>query len=126
MKIALAQLNPVVGDINGNSKRILSACYKAANENASLLITPELSLWGYPPKDLLLNPVLIKEQWATLERMVAVISSKTPELTLLIGIAESVNDLNFPSLFNSIAMLNKKGWEIIARKQLLPKYDFFD
>ncbi|MGB8689817.1 MAG: nitrilase-related carbon-nitrogen hydrolase, partial [Microcoleus sp.] len=56
MKIAIAQLNPTVGDIFGNSKLILTAAKKAAGEGANLLLTPELSLLGYPPRDLLMNP----------------------------------------------------------------------
>ena len=126
MRIALGQINPIIGDLKGNCDLILDACLKAAKENANLLVTPELSLWGYPPKDLLLNPVLINEQWAILDTIVASIASKTPDLTLIVGIAETIEDAKFPPLFNSIVLINQKGWEVIARKQLLPTYDVFD
>ncbi len=126
MKIALGQINPIIGDLKGNCDLILDACLKAAKENANLLVTPELSLWGYPPKDLLLNSVLINEQWAILDTIVASIASKTPDLTLIVGIAETIEDAKFPPLFNSIVLINQKGWEVIARKQLLPTYDVFD
>ena len=49
MRIALAQLNPVVGDFKGNSARILEAVRRAEEQGAELVLTPELSLWGYPP-----------------------------------------------------------------------------
>ena len=56
MRLALAQLNPVVGDLPGNGARILAACRRAAALGGELVLTPELSLWGYPPRDLLLLP----------------------------------------------------------------------
>ena len=56
MRIALAQLNPVVGDLTGNAQRILRAAMEAETQQAELVLTPELSLWGYPPRDLLLHP----------------------------------------------------------------------
>ncbi len=126
MKITLGQLNPVIGDLKGNSELILAACEKAFIQEADLLITPELSLWGYPPQDLLLKPELIKDQWSVLETIVTKVASKTPDLVLLVGIAESVNDSMFPSLFNSVVLVDKSGWQVIARKQLLPTYDVFD
>ena len=62
MRLALAQINPLVGDLKGNSKIILEASRKAYLQNADLLLTPELSLWGYPPKDLLLDVELLEYQ----------------------------------------------------------------
>jgi NAD+ synthase (glutamine-hydrolysing) len=55
MKFLLAQINPVVGDLEGNSKKILNIASKASSTSADLVLTPELSLWGYPAKDLLLK-----------------------------------------------------------------------
>ena len=55
MRIALAQLNPVVGDFEGNAKRILEAVRRAEEQAVELVLTPELSLWGYPPRDQLLR-----------------------------------------------------------------------
>ena len=49
MRIALAQLNPLVGDLVGNAERILEACHQAHQQQADLVVTPELALWGYPP-----------------------------------------------------------------------------
>ena len=60
MKIAIAQLNPTIGDIKGNAQAILQSAQIAKEKGADLLLTPELSLCGYPPKDLLLNPSFIE------------------------------------------------------------------
>ena len=62
MRIALAQMNPLVGDLPGNAAAILRACRCAAANGAELLLTPELSLWGYPPRDLLLHPARLRMQ----------------------------------------------------------------
>ena len=53
MKLALAQLNPVIGDLDGNAEKIFEVCKEIKNKEVNLVITPELSLIGYPPKDLL-------------------------------------------------------------------------
>jgi len=63
MKFLLAQINPVVGDLEGNAKKILCTASKASATSADLVLTPELSLWGYPAKDLLLKKNLIKNQY---------------------------------------------------------------
>ena len=62
MKLALAQLNPVIGDLDGNAEKIFEACKEIKTKNVDLVITPELSLIGYPPKDLLFNPRLFKKK----------------------------------------------------------------
>ena len=54
MKFFIAQLNPIVGDLEGNAKRILNATDKAYSNSSDMVLTPELSLWGYPAKDLLI------------------------------------------------------------------------
>ena len=59
MKFLLAQINPVVGDLEGNAKKILYVASKAILTSADLVLTPELSLWGYPANDLLLRKNLI-------------------------------------------------------------------
>ena len=69
MKIYLAQFNPIVGDLDGNAKKILEIALHAFKSSADLVLTPELSLWGYPPKDLLLNRSLIKKQDKILNKL---------------------------------------------------------
>ena len=62
MKLALAQLNPVIGDLDGNAEKIFKVCKEIKDKKIDLVITPELSLIGYPPKDLLFNPRLLKSK----------------------------------------------------------------
>ena len=126
MKIILNQFNPLVGDLKGNTKHLKNACMQAEKLKADLIITPELSLWGYPPKDLLLNSSLIKEQNQLIRDIQNTIKKNAPKLSILVGIAERIEDNLSPSLFNSIVLINQLGWEVVARKQLLPTYDVFD
>ena len=67
MKFFLAQLNPIVGDLDGNALKIFNVAGKAASKSADMVLTPELSLWGYPPKDLLLKKNLIEKQYYILD-----------------------------------------------------------
>ena len=68
MKFFLAQINPVVGDLEGNAIKILKVSAQACLDNADLVLTPELSLWGYPAKDLLLKRNLIEKQYQILDK----------------------------------------------------------
>jgi len=126
MKFLLAQINPVVGDLEGNAKKILYAASKASSTSADLVLTPELSLWGYPANDLLLKNNLIKNQYQILDQLALVINKKYGNLSITVGIAEIINDSFFPNLYNSIALLESGEWKIIARKIILPTYEVFD
>jgi len=126
MRIALAQLNPLVGDLAGNAAKILAACRKATNQASDVVLTPELSLWGYPPRDLLLRPLLIEQQNKILDEFANTLYREAPTLSTLIGIAEPILDFQLPQLFNSVALIEKATWRVVARKQLLPTYDVFD
>ena len=126
MRIALAQINPFVGDLKGNSEIILAACRNAINADANLLLTPELSLWGYPPRDLLFNTLLFEDQDDFLNKISKFISLEAKNFGVLIGIAEPCDDKQLPKLFNSVVLVDSSGWRVVARKQLLPTYDVFD
>lgn len=126
MRLLLAQLNPIIGDINGNTECLKDLCIKSESFKADLILTPELSLLGYPPKDLLLKPYIKNLQKKALQDISKTIQDKAPKISILVGIAESTGDGYSPPLFNSTALINKNGWEIVARKQLLPTYDVFD
>ena len=122
MKIALAQLNPTVGDIDGNARRILDAYARAVGLGARLVVTPELSLLGYPPRDLLLKPQFIADNLAALERLVGEVGPAA----LGGGYADrTTGDRGLP-LRNSAALI--ADGRIVARKHktLLPTYDVFD
>ena len=105
MKFLLAQINPVVGDLEGNAKKILYTASKASSISADLVLTPELSLLGYPPNDLLLKKNLIKNQYQILDQLALDINKKHGNLSITVGIAEIINDSFFPNLYNSIALL---------------------
>ena len=126
MKIAIAQLNPTIGNIVGNIDHILQAAQQAATEGANLLLTPELSLCGYPPKDLLLNLSFVKSMEAQLEKLA---SQLPPELTVLVGTVTLNHQASIEGekpLHNSIALLSGGKIQQIFHKRLLPTYDVFD
>ncbi|NCR17968.1 MAG: NAD+ synthase [Microcystis aeruginosa LL13-03] len=126
MRIAIAQLNPIVGDIEGNAQRILEAAQTAFNRGAELLLTPELSLCGYPPRDLLLNLGFVEK----MSRQLQLLSQQLPEkLAVLVGFVEkntSATVRGEKPLFNSIALLKSQEIKQIFTKRLLPTYDVFD
>ena len=123
MRIALAQINPLVGDLSGNGAQLLAACRRAAADGADLVVAPELALWGYPPRDLLLRPSLRQRQEDVLD---ALARDLPPDQALLLGVSETVRDDQQPDLFNGVALVEKGSWRIVARKRLLPSYDVFD
>tara|TARA_Y100001970_G_scaffold294309_1_gene450290 strand:+ start:16593 stop:18305 length:1713 start_codon:yes stop_codon:yes gene_type:complete len=125
MKISISQLNSIVGDLEGNADKIYQSALTSINNSVELLLTPELSLWGYPPKDLLLNSQLIDKQEKILNHLVNRLKDKK-YLMILIGVVEKISDSKIPNLFNAIAKIDKNGWDIVARKQLIPSYDVFD
>ncbi|MGA7938111.1 MAG: NAD+ synthase [Kovacikia sp.] len=126
MKIAIAQLNPTIGDLTGNARRILEAAHQAAGQGARLVLTPELSLCGYPPRDLLMHPGFVEAMATTLEQLA---KDLPPQLAVLVGTVElnsgSLQEGGKP-LFNSMALLEGGKVQQIFHKRLLPTYDVFD
>jgi len=122
MRIALAQINPTVGDFAGNEAKILQAARRAEGEGIDLAVFPELTIPGYPPRDLLLKKDFIAQNLAALRRL-ADASGKT---ALLVGYAgENKTSPGRPAT-NEAALL--QGGKIVAvrLKTLLPTYDVFD
>ena len=126
MRIALAQLNPLVGDLVGNAERILEACYQAHQQQADLVVTPELALWGYPPRDLLLSNTRVAQQQRVMDTLSQKLARISADLGVLVGLVEPTPDGQHPRLFNAIALIRHGRWQMVGRKQLLPSYDVFD
>lgn len=123
MLIALAQLNQTVGDLEGNAARIVEAVERATDAGARLVVTSELSLLGYPARDLLLDRAMIGRSWQLLEEMARRLSNKAPAL---VGLAEPNDDPEGRPLFNCAALLQTGAVRARYRKTLLPTYDVFD
>ncbi|MGF1937515.1 MAG: NAD+ synthase [Nostoc sp. ChiQUE02] len=126
MKIAIAQINPTIGDLLLNAQKILEAAQRAASSGARLLLTPELSLCGYPPRDLLLNPSFVEAMGITLQNLA---QDLPPNLAVLVGTVEQNLEASITggkTLFNSIALLENGKIKQIFHKRLLPTYDVFD
>lgn len=115
MKIALAQINPVVGDIEGNTKKIISIIKKT---KADIVVFPELSITGYSPQDLLLKHSFIEENMYALEKIV----KSTKNKTIIVGFVEKV----YNKLYNSAAIIKNQQIIKIHRKICLPNYTIFD
>ncbi|MCS1411557.1 MAG: Glutamine-dependent NAD(+) synthetase [Verrucomicrobia subdivision 3 bacterium] len=122
MRIAIAQMNTTVGDFRGNEAKILEAYQRGLAEGVDLVITPELAVTGYPPRDLLLKPQFIEENLASLAR----ITKEVRETGLIVGYVERRNDPMGRPIRNAAALLHQ-GAQITSRsKMLLPTYDVFD
>lgn len=123
--LALAQLNPIIGDLDGNAQKILDAAQASAEQGASLLITSELALCGYPPRDLLLDRSFCQACETTLHTLSQALPSS---LTTIIGTIAPNPDVNIgakPLLNVGIVLQNGQIIHQFA-KRLLPTYDVFD
>jgi NAD+ synthetase len=123
MRIALAQINPTVGDIARNSEKILQFAADARRQGAAMVVFPELSITGYPPKDLLLKQQFVEDNLRAVKEIAARLP---PDLDAVVGYAErNQNPVGRP-LHNAVALL--RGGRIESRhfKTLLPAYDVFD
>jgi NAD+ synthase (glutamine-hydrolysing) len=126
MKIAIAQINPTIGDLPGNAQIILEMAQRAVAKGARLLLTPELSLCGYPPRDLLLNPSFVEAMGITLQQLAR---DLPPKLAVLVGTVEQhvkAHITGGKTLYNSIALLENGKVKQLFYKRLLPTYDVFD
>ncbi len=126
MKIAIAQLNPTIGDLTGNALQILMAARAAEQQGVRLLLTTEISLCGYPPRDLLLDPGFVDSMAASLEQLA---DDLPPALAVLVGFVGRNDSSHFQGgkpIFNSIALLEQGKVQQTFHKRLLPTYDVFD
>ena len=123
MRIALAQINPTVGDITRNTEKAVRFIDDARRQGAQLVVFPELSVTGYPPKDLLLKPQFVADNLRAVQEIAARID---PEIEAVVGYAERNEKPVGRPLYNAVALL--RGGKVVSRhfKTLLPTYDVFD
>ena len=120
LRVALAQLNPTVGDVPGNRAAIASAATRSAEQGAELLITPELSLLGYPPRDLLRRDSLIEIQLAALEELAGSVPLPT-----VVGVADR-NPGAGSDVPHADALLDDAGLVGRTPTRLLPTHELFE
>ena len=124
MKIALAQTNSTVGDLCGNAKRMLDFSRRAADSGANVVVFPELSLTGYPPRDLLEKESFLDRTEQHLERLAV---DATPlNVAIICGTVTRTGSESGHPIYNSAAVLRGGGIVFRQHKMLLPTYDVFD
>jgi len=122
VKLALIQLNPVIGDFENNCSNILAAAERAASQGCELVIFPELAVSGYPPLDLLERPSFVADHDEAVQRLV----EKLPPISVMFGCIEKRTENSGKPLFNSVFVAQNGSIVHRTRKQLLPDYDVFD
>lgn len=122
MKIALCQINPIVGDFEHNASLILQGSEEARVQGCDLAVFPEMSLPGYPPKDLLERPAFIEENLRQLHEL----ASHIKGIQVLCGFVDYSTQAKGKTLTNSVALLDEGQVRKKGGKRLLPTYDVFD
>jgi NAD+ synthase (glutamine-hydrolysing) len=117
MRLALAQIDSVVGDVDGNARRIAEWVGRAREANADLVLFPELAVTGYPPEDLLLRPGFVRAA----RRAVDEVAKAAHAITVLVGAPQLDTDL-----FNACFVLARGEVQCVYRKRFLPNYGVFD
>jgi NAD+ synthase (glutamine-hydrolysing) len=117
LRVALCQLNPVVGDLAGNAERVTDAIGVADDAGADVAIFPELAITGYPPEDLLLKPGFVADNLAALAKVAAA----TDQCVAVLGFVDEQLDL-----YNAAAVCAHGEVRGVYHKQLLPNYAVFD
>src|SRR3990172_260628 len=117
IRIAMAQINPTVGDLSNNAKKILKFVNKAKYADADIVVFPELAVTGYPPEDLLLKPQFVADNIKYLKY----IAHKTKDITAIVGFVDSKEDI-----YNAAAVINRGEVAAVYHKMFLPNYGVFD
>lgn len=118
LRIALAQINPTMGDFKANTAKIKRNIIQARKANADLIVCPEMVICGYPPEDLLLKPGFLADNEAARQELVR----ETQAITAVVGLAYGGND----KLFNSAALMDEGKLLDVYHKVELPNYGVFD
>ncbi len=122
MKIGLGQINPTVGDFAGNAAKIIAFAGRARAAGAGLVVFPELSVCGYPPRDLVERPSFVARNLETVEH----IARETLGIAVLCGVVTPARAETGKSVQNTAVLLRDGGMVFQQSKMLLPTYDVFD
>ena len=122
VKIALGQINPTVGDFSGNAAKIIEYSRRAQASGAGLILFPELSVCGYPPRDLVERPSFVARNRETVEQ----IAAATLGISVICGLVTPAESETGKSVMNSAALLQDGKIAFLQSKMLLPTYDVFD
>lgn len=122
MKIALGQINPTVGDFSGNAAKIVEFAREAKQTGAGLIAFPELSVCGYPPRDLVERPSFVARNRETADK----IAAETQGIAVICGLVTPAQAETGKTVMNSAALLRDGRVDFIQSKMLLPTYDVFD
>ena len=122
MKIALGQINPTVGDFSGNASKIIDFSRRAQAAGAGLILFPELSVCGYPPRDLVERSSFVTRNRETVDR----IAAETQGIAVICGLVTPAHSDTGKAVMNSAALLMDGKVAFIQSKMLLPTYDVFD
>ena len=117
-KVALAQINPTVGDIDGNTEKIIAYIRRAREKGADLVVFPELAITGYPPKDLLLKPSFVRDNMDALDLIIA----ESGNIAVVVGFVDAVAG----AIHNAAAVIKDRRLAGVQHKIHLPNYDVFD
>lgn len=117
LKIAMAQMNATVGDLDGNTRKILDNMTSARDLGAEVVVFPELAITGYPPEDLLLRPSFIERNRRCLEAIVR----ESSGMTAVVGFVDRKDDI-----YNAAAIINDGSLVGVYHKAFLPNYGVFD
>ena len=122
MKIALGQINPTVGDFQGNAAKIIDFSRRARAAGAGLILFPELSICGYPPRDLVERPSFVRQNRESAE----CIASQTSGISVIAGLVTPADSDTGKAVMNSAALFQEGKIAFVQSKMLLPTYDVFD
>ncbi len=122
MIIALAQINPTIGDFDGNSRRIIDAARDGKARGAALVVFSEMCVMGYPARDLLEKPAFLDAQDRAIERLRA----ELRDIPVLLGVVRRRGAVDGKGLYNSCILIEKGEIAAVGNKCLLPAYDVFD
>jgi NAD+ synthase (glutamine-hydrolysing) len=122
VKIALGQINPTVGDFTGNADKIVDFAQRAQAAGAGMVLFPELSVCGYPPRDLVERTSFVARNREAIER----IAARTRGIAVICGLVTAAEAATGKSVMNSAALLEEGKLAFLQSKMLLPTYDVFD